>query len=299
LSERGERRYPVVARVPASTANLGPGFDALGMALTLYAEVGVTESKEEDRPAPVSPRAHVVGETHPADVAFRQGGGRGALWVRSPIPSGRGLGFSGAMRVGGLVAAWAQAVDGAGDLASARAALLGPATDLEGHGDNVAASLYGGVVATAAGRAVPVPLAIEPAVVAWVPSFTTATQQSRAALPSRVPFGDAVFNIGRTALLVAALAAGDVDALRRATEDRLHQDRRLLAAPPARAALAAGLESGAWCGWLSGSGPTVALLCSPDDAGTLSAALPAEGRVKVLGIDRGGATLVPDPGSVS
>jgi homoserine kinase len=284
----------IVARVPASTANLGPGFDALGMALTLYAEVGVTESTEDAQPSALPRRAHLVGETHPADVAFRRGGGQGAVWVRSPIPVGRGLGFSGAMRVGGLVAAWAQRAKGSADLAADQATLLGPAIELEGHGDNVAASLYGGVVATAARRAVPVPLALQPAVVAWVPSFATSTAKSRDALPSRVSFADAVFNIGRTALLVAALAAGDVDALRSATEDRLHQDLRIVAAPPSRAALAAGLEAGAWCGWLSGSGPTVALLCSPEDAGTLSASLPPEGHVKVLGIDRDGATVLSE-----
>ena len=272
--------------MPASSANLGPGFDALGMALTLYAEIGVADSTE-----PPLAGAQPIGDRHPADVAFRRGGGRGALWVRSPIPVGRGLGFSGAMRVGGLVAAWAQAADGSGDLAAARPTLLEPAAELEGHADNVAASLYGGVVATAAGRAVSVPMAVEPAVLAWVPSFTTATQKSRTALPSEVPFDDAVFNVGRTAMLVAALAAGDVDALRAATEDRLHQDRRLAAAAPARAALAVGLESGAWCGWLSGSGPTVALLCAADDAGALAAALPADGHVKVLAVDRDGATV--------
>jgi homoserine kinase len=276
----------IVARVPASTANLGPGFDALGMALTLYAEVGVSEAPEA-----LPPQAQRVGERHPADVAFRRGGGRGTVWVRSPIPVGRGLGFSGAMRVGGLVAAWAQTAGGSGDVALARESLLAPAAELEGHGDNVAASLYGGVVATAAGRAVSVPLAVEPAVVAWVPSFTTATEKSRTTLPSEVPFDDAVFNIGRTALLVAALAAGDIEALRAATEDRLHQDRRLATVAPARAALAAGLKSGAWCGWLSGSGPTVALLCAPDDAGSLTAALPGDGHVKVLAVDRDGATV--------
>jgi len=279
----------IVTRVPASSANLGPGFDALGMALTLYADIGIC-----DPTAPPPPRrAQVVGDTHPAMVAFRRGGGEGALWVRSPIPMGRGLGFSGAMRVGGLVAAWAQRSGAGADLAADRAGLLELAIELEGHGDNVAASLYGGVVATAAGRAVAVPLAIEPAVLAWVPSFTTATEKSRRALPAAVPFGDAVFNVGRTALLVAALAAGDVDALREATADRLHQDLRMAEAEPARHALKAGLDAGAWCGWLSGSGPTVALLCAPGDTDAIGATLPAEGDVKVLGVDLEGATLRP------
>jgi homoserine kinase len=281
----------IVARVPASTANLGPGFDALGMALSLYAEVGVTDSAEDGSPEAPPQRAQLVGDRHPADVAFRRGGGRGAVWVRSPIPVGRGLGFSGAMRVGGLVAAWAQMADGAGDLAADRESLLGPAADLEGHADNVAASLYGGVVATAAGRAVPVPLALEPAVVTWVPSSTTSTEKSRAALPHKVAFDDAVFNVGRTALLVAALAAGDVDALVWATADRLHQDVRLVSSPRSHDALASGLEAGAWCGWLSGSGPAVALLCGPERAEALAAALPSEGRASVLAIDHGGATI--------
>jgi homoserine kinase len=288
LSERSERRFSVVTRVPASTANLGPGFDALGLAVTLYADIGIC-----DPSAPPPPRrAQVVGASHPAAIAFRRGGGEGGLWVRSPIPMGRGLGFSGAMRVGGLVAAWAQRAGAGADLDADRAGLLQLAIELEGHGDNVAASLYGGVVATAAGRAVVVPLAIEPAVVAWVPSFSTATEKSRRALPATVPFGDAVFNIGRTALLVAALAAGDVHALRNATGDRLHQDLRMAEAEPSRQALNAGLDAGAWCGWLSGSGPTVALLCAPGDADAIGAALPAEGAVKVLGVDLEGATLL-------
>jgi homoserine kinase len=280
-----------VARVPASSANLGPGFDALGMALTLYGEVGTGEG-----PAPGAAqfggRARRARETHPADVAFRRAGGRGPLWVRSPIPAGRGLGFSGAMRVGGLVAAWGQhnGTDSHA-FAGARAGLLELAIELEGHADNVAASLYGGVVATAAGRAVPVPLAVEPTVVTWVPSFTTSTEKSRSALPRKVGFDDAVFNVGRTALLVAALAAGDVEALAWATADRLHQDVRFASSPLSHDALAAGLEAGAWCGWLSGSGPTVALLCGPEDAEALVNALPAEGRSSVLAVDHGGATL--------
>ena len=177
---------------------------------------------------------------------------------------------------------------------SARAAprpagILELAIELEGHADNVAASLYGGVVATAAGRVVSVPLALEPAVLAWVPSFETATDRSRRGLDSSVSFHDAAFNVGRAALLVAALAAGDVAVLRVATEDRLHQDRRFAAAVPARGALADGLEAGAWCGWLSGSGPAVCLLCDPADASTIAEALPAEGHTKVLRIARDGA----------
>ena len=273
----------MIVRVPASSANLGPGFDALGMALDLHAEVGLLDG---DLPG----GAQAVDEHHPATKAFRAGGGRGALWVRCSIPVGRGMGYSGAVRVGGLVAATAQRL-GVESLRGESAEVLRLATELEGHADNVAASLYGGVVATAAGRVVHVPLGFDPAVVVWVPSFTTSTDDSRHRLRSTVPFDDAVFNVGRTALLVAALAGGDVDALRDATQDRLHQAARLAMAEPSREALQAGVDAGAWCGWLSGSGPTIALLCAPDMVDRVIAGLPGSGRSRRMRIDHAGAVV--------
>lgn len=282
----------IVVRVPGSSANLGPAFDALGMALALPAEitVGVPDGVDVNN----DDIGGAVESTHPAAVAFRTGGGVGAVHVRSPIPPGRGLGYSGAMRVGGLLAAGAQRRLTRGEDDVDRVAVLAAAIELEGHADNVAASLLGGVVATAGGRVVPVPLGFEPAVVVWVPSARTSTQRSRNALPATVPFGDAAFNVGRTALLVAALVAGDVPSLRTATEDRLHQDGRLSAAFPSREALAAGLEAGAWAGWLSGSGPSVALLCAPATADQLAAEVTAavpDGRTIVTAIDGAGATI--------
>jgi len=274
----------MIARVPASSANLGPGFDTLGMALSLYAEIGPGAPTEEG--------ARPVDEHHPAMVAFRRLGGEGDLWVRSPIPVGRGMGFSGAVRVGGLVVAHAQRYGDAPDLLeAARPELLAIAAELEGHADNVAASLYGGIVATAGGRAVRIRLSFDPAMVMWVPSFATSTEESRAQLPVMVPLGDVVFNLGRTALLVAALAAGDIDTLRIATQDRLHQDRRFAIAERSRAALEAALAAGAWATWLSGSGPTVAVMCAMDEAEDIAAALPADGHTKILRIDHGGATV--------
>jgi homoserine kinase len=273
----------MIVHVPASSANLGPGFDTLGMALTLHAEIGLGQAPDG---------AHAADEHHPATVAFRRHGGEGELWVKSPIPVGRGMGFSGAVRVGGLVAAHAQRHGDHPDaLAEAMPVLLQHATALEGHADNVAASLYGGVVATAGGHAVRVPMSFDPAMVMWVPSFVTSTDESRTKLPTQVPMADVVFNIGRTALLVAALAAGDVDALREATRDRLHQDVRLAAAEPSRAALQAALDAGAWASWLSGSGPTVAAMCAVDEAEELAAALPADGHTKILRIDHAGAVI--------
>jgi homoserine kinase len=276
----------MIVRVPASSANLGPGFDALGMALGLYAEVAVCAADE------VAGSAHVVEATHPAAIAFRRAGGEGALSVRSPIPSGRGLGFSGAVRVGAIVAAYLQRTDDDIERVWAqRPDMLRIAAELEGHPDNVAASLYGGVVAVAGDQVVSVPLHLDPAVVVWIPSFTTSTDQSRGVLAAEVPLGDAVFNIGRTALLVAALAAGDIDALAEATRDRLHQPRRLANAEPSRQAIESALAAGAWCAWLSGSGPTVAAMCAVDDAEALVEQMPADGHCKVLRIDHSGVAV--------
>jgi homoserine kinase len=276
-----------VVRVPASTANLGPGFDALGMALNIYADVGVIDETSGEAES-----ANVVDEHHPASIAFAAAGGVGSLWVRSPIPIGRGLGFSGAMRVGGAAAAMVQRTGDEAALAAQRQDVLAVAAELEGHGDNVAASLYGGIVATDGVRAVRVDIPLRPDVVMWIPQITTSTTVSRTALPESVPFDDAVFNVCRTALLVAALVAGDVAALASATQDRLHQDLRFVAVAESRTALEAGLAAGAWCGWLSGSGPTVALLTAGGDGRRLASQLPEDGAVKIVGIDLAGATVV-------
>lgn len=279
---RGE---PAVVSVPASSANLGSGFDTLGLALELRAEIGVAG-------APLADRAAWIDERHPAAVAFAMAGGVGPLWVRSPIPAGRGLGFSGAMRVGAVVAAHVQRQGMRSDLD--RQALMAIPAELEGHADNAAASMFGGVVAATPGRVVRVPLALEPAVVMWIPADgSTSTDSSRATLPESVTLRDAAFNIGRTAQLVAALAGGDVAALREATEDRLHQAQRLRAVPATAAALAEALGTAAWAAWLSGSGPSVAILCDPADADAVVAALPPGAHTKLLAVAAEGATARP------
>jgi homoserine kinase len=281
----------VIVRVPASSANLGPGFDSVGLALSLSLTVQFDASADGSDGSEVE----AAEETHPAVVAFRRLGGQGSLAVRSPIPMGRGLGFSGAARVGGLVAAVAQREGVGFHLADAYGEILQHASELEGHADNVAASLHGGVVAAAAGRAVTIPLAFDPAIVVWVPFQQTSTDHSRRSLPLSVPFADAVFNVGRTALLVAALASGDSDALRAATDDRLHQDARFAAVPASARAMHLMVEAGAWCGWLSGSGPTVAAMCAIDQADAIAAVLDeADGAAKVLRIDYSGATVESD-----
>src|SRR5687768_1361326 len=117
----------MIVRVPASTANLGPGFDALGMALSLHARFAAA-------PDLLPPGARLADEHHPARIAFERLGGRGELWIAHSIPGARGLGFSGAMRVGGAALA-SCALSGTVD----RDAVLAVAGELEGHADNAAA----------------------------------------------------------------------------------------------------------------------------------------------------------------
>lgn len=280
-------------RVPGSSANLGPGFDTLGLALSTHVVVGVAGRDA----APT--RAQECDDRHPSQIAFERAGGQGRVWIEHSIPMGRGMGFSGAARIAGIIAADEQRAPGAtprGWMNSAtpeRAAdVLRIATELEGHADNVAASLAGGIVATAAGRMVRIATPLEPTLVLWVPTYTTSTSESRTSLGDSVAFADAVFNIGRTAMLVAALAAGDVGALRDATADALHQNQRLERVPLSREALECGLAAGAWCGWLSGSGPTVAFMSDTDGAAALRSALPGDGDVKMLTIDPLGAVVL-------
>jgi homoserine kinase len=139
---------------------------------------------------------------------------------------------------------------------------------------------------------VPVSLACDAVFVMWVPDFSTSTNESRGKIGSTISLSDAVFNISRTAMLVTAFQTGDVELLREATQDRIHQDIRFAASPACREALDAGLQAGAWCGWLSGSGPTVALMCSPSQADVIAAALPNTGHSKVLHLDTTGAVIV-------
>jgi homoserine kinase len=166
---------------------------------------------------------------------------------------------------------------------------------LEGHADNAAPAVLGGVVASTGDQSVRIPIGFDPAVVVWVPSFTTRTDHSRSMLEKSVSMADAAFNIGHVAVLVAALVLGDVTTLRHATQDRLHQEQRFGASPSSKTAFTAALEAGAWCAWLSGSGPTIAALCAHEHADALATALTsapgADGHVKVLHVDLVGATL--------
>jgi homoserine kinase len=282
-----------IVRAPASSANLGSGFDVLGMALDLHADLGTGDAPSG---------AVALDDAHPARIAFVELGGTGPIWMKCRIPMARGLGFSGAARVAAAALATLERSGGAttaggssDPIGEAADEILSVTTRLEGHGDNVAASLLGGIVANVDGR--PIPLRVGPvlgsaAVIAWIPDTTTPTDRSRRSLAQMVERRAAVHNLGRVVQLALAVEHDDPSLLEGATSDRLHQAERVPQVPGAAAAIADGVEAGAWCGWLSGSGPTVTLMCATERADAVSAVLPAGGHVKVLSIDRAGARLV-------
>ncbi len=260
-------------RVPASSANLGPGFDVLGMAIDHYLEI---EFADEG----------IGSEDHLAMRVFRQYGGTGGLQISSTIPPARGMGFSGAARVAGLLAA---AIQKGTDLDDCRRWLFLEATQLEGHPDNVAPSVFGGITVAVGERVERVNLGLQANVVLWIPNTLSGTKESRGKLPTQVSMEDAVFNMGRTALLLAALTNGDTELLAEASKDRLHQEIRLRSLPETARAMDAAREAGAWCSWLSGSGPTAAALCEPAIAERVAAALPEGGEVSICHVDMRGA----------
>ncbi|MGB3412673.1 MAG: hypothetical protein WBA45_15930 [Microthrixaceae bacterium] len=313
---------------PASSANLGPGFDTLGLALDLPFELiegqtasggasgpasggasglasgGASGGASRSAPVDVPPGFLLAEQGHPACRAYVAAGGapERELWWRSPIPPGRGLGFSGAARVAGAYLALlgsGSELDGAFRIAAG----------LEGHPDNAAASTFGGLTVAAGGAAVrvrgPEGLVERLRLVTWSPAEGTSTDSSRSHLEEGVPLPIAISSIGRASLWVAAIASGRLDLLRQACLDELHQPARLAARPDAAAVLRACLDSEqVLAAWLSGSGPTVAaLLGSEQDASRLAEQLTAgspvdhqdRSRVRVLKIDvKGVHQVIPD-----
>jgi len=278
----------LAVRTPATSANLGSGFDVFGLALGLHADLGVGDAPDG---------AQQLDEHHPARAPFVELGGTGALWLRTSIPIARGLGFSGAARAGAAALAVCQrAAGGDGSIRAAAEQIVRVAAAHEGHGDNAAASVHGGLVAYLDGRVVPIavgPVLAAACVVTWIPDVTTSTDRSRRALPTTVGRGAAVHNIGRSVQLALAFERDDPSLLPGATDDQLHQAERLPLVPGAADALAAGVAAGAWCGWLSGSGPTVAFLCAPGAATAVVESLPPGGHTKRLAIDTVGVRVLP------
>jgi len=227
-------------------------------------------------------------------------GGTGEVWVDSPIPSGRGLGFSAAMRVGGAALGLAQRqgiaeTEFAQFIDASRGELVELAAELEGHYDNAAASVWGGVVSASPERVALIPLAAsmrsKVCVLVWIPQFQTATSKSRRNLPDTVRRQDAIFNIARATQLVIALSTGDFDLLPSAASDQLHQKVRLSDTPMCAEVMAALVNAGALSSWLSGSGPTVAAFIRRTDAAEVTRLIGRDfplGRTQILDIDMRG-----------
>lgn len=283
-------------RVPATSANLGPGFDACGLALGLYDEV-TAELTESGLVVEVSgedsgdrDETHLVVRAMRATFAALGLAPPGlALSCHNAIPHGRGLGSSAAAIVAGVVAAGGLA---AGGLSSATALEL--AGEIEGHPDNVAACLLGGfTVAWREGgraRAARAEPAASIAPMVFVPATRQSTVRSRAALPAHVSHPDAAASAGRAALLALAVASRP-DLLVAATEDNLHQPYRFPAMPATRD-LVARLRDAGIAAVLSGSGPTVLALGADDGQREFLAAFDAPGfRPLALPVDLGGATV--------
>ncbi|HEY3068312.1 MAG TPA: homoserine kinase [Methylomirabilota bacterium] len=297
----------VHVRVPATSANLGPGFDSLGLALGLYNEVtaaegdGVTvaiEGEGAGRFATNGKNVVARGVRLAYEAAGRPFKGC-TLRCTNRIPGARGLGSSAAAWVSGLVAG--NALLGA---PLSTPALLTLAARAEGHPDNVAAALLGGLTVSAVGPdgACAVLLPALPALrwVVLIPDVTSATAEARAVLPATVKREDAVFNVQRVALLLAALHANRADVLPIALEDRLHQPYRARLFPWMADVMAAARAAGALGCVLSGAGPAI-LAVATDGAPGIARAMERAlhdarvgGRARELPLDTSGAVSRTD-----
>ncbi|MBE0466399.1 MAG: homoserine kinase [Candidatus Desulforudis sp.] len=273
----------VLVRVPASSANLGPGFDCLSLALGLHnlvaleilpdgvevrvAGEGASEIPTGDDNLVLRAARRVFNRIRVHPTGLR-------LSLANAIPPARGLGSSAAAVVGGLVAANALT----GNQLS-RDELLNLAAELEGHPDNVAPALLGGLTVAVQDGPDVVWLRLDPPrgiiVLVAVPAFPLSTPRAREILPDQVALQDAVFSLGRAALLVGAMSTGRLDLLRTAMHDRLHQPFREQLVPGLRDVFAAALDAGALGVALSGSGPAVVALCSRSEQVT-----PIAGRIR-------------------
>ena len=251
-------------RIPATTANLGPGFDCLGMALDIFNEVIVTSAPsmriivQGEGDGQISQKQDNLVYRAMATIFNKLGQSIPALFVTclNRIPLARGLGSSAAAVAGGLVAA--NELLGK-PLSSDELLQLG--AGMEGHADNIAPALFGGcqLVYQENGRYfnISLPLQADLRAVLFIPDFAMSTAKARHILPARVSRSDAVFNLSRVSLLTLALTTGKLEYLRIATQDRLHQPARQSMFPAMENIFKAALEAGALGAFLSGAGSTI------------------------------------------
>lgn len=256
-----------LVRVPASSANLGPGFDVLGAALSLHLEVEVRETGtfnvESNLHLPLDRSNLVVRgfeRLHPADgCEFR---------ITSDIPLSGGLGSSAAAVVAGLLAA--------DHMFELDADVMRLAAELEGHPDNVAAALSGGFVISSGAKIhrFEPPMGLEGVLV--IPDRGVDTKEARAALPADVPLFDAVFNVAHTAILMLGLANSDWELIAEGLHDRLHQPYRADLYPRSASLLERAPSLGALGATISGAGPAVLVWCHYEQTGAVVEALQRE-----------------------
>ena len=293
------------ARIPASTTNLGPGFDVLGLALQLYSTISLEEiegrteievagvdvdklSNDEDNIAYRA--ANLVFDK----CRYKPRGLR--LVLTNGIPAIRGLGGSGTAILGGLLTANALCNE-----PFSRFELLDFATALDGHPDNVAASLLGGLVVSTMQdtrvHSIQLDCDSNLRVVVAIPDFSLSTKAARSVLPQIVDFADAIHNVSRSSMLVAAIATGKLEMLSLAMADRLHQPYRTSLIPGFDDVAESAMRAGALSVALSGAGPSVAAYCTTSTHEVGSQMSQAFRRhqiscdIKVLSIDAAGATV--------
>lgn len=238
----------VRVRVPATTANLGPGFDAMGIALRLYNTTTVARGRGET-PGDMANEA--------SELFFRTSGVKkfDFHWsVEGDVPRSRGLGSSVTVRLGVL--------HGLNELAGKpinRQGVFKLCAELEGHPDNAAPGAFGGFcIAPKTGVLQRYPVLEELAFVLLIPDMELETSKARAVLPSKIPLSDAALSAGNAAAIAGAFASGDYRKLAGCFEDRIHQPYRAKLMPFLNDVIAAGVSAGALGGWLSGAGSTVA-----------------------------------------
>lgn len=262
-----------LVRVPASSANLGPGYDVLAAAVSLFLELEVEEVGEFSLDAGglgvSTGRDNLIVRAfeslHPAaGIAFR---------LKSEIPLARGLGSSAAAIVAGLFAA-----DHLFELALSKEEMLVKATELEGHPDNVAAAIYGGFVICGPGEGGgPSAARFDPPGglegVAVIPAEEVSTERAREAIPMEVPLGDAVANVSAASRLLLGLQRADLDLVAAGLADRIHQPRRRELYPRSMELVDDAAELGALGATISGAGPTVLVWTTWQEAGNVAEAL--------------------------
>jgi homoserine kinase len=298
-------------RTPASSANLGPGFDALGLALGLWNEATVDLSGEPGTVRLIGEEAALLdGRENLALTAMRRLADETgqtlppfSLTVRTDFPVARGLGSSAAALVAGLVAA-----NHLLGTAFAASDLYSIAWQMEGHGDNVGAALYGGAVLAVPEVAEPVQLLthekLDLCAVVFIPQATGLTRAARAALPPQVPHADAAFNVAAVGGLVLGLHTGDARLIAAGMRDRLHEPYRARLFPHLETMSAAARAAGAIGACLSGAGPSVLALCEPHLTEAVANAwrsaarsMGVSGEVRQLAVAPAGAEIRNDRGA--